>query len=1249
MSVPTFRSGVRSTGLRKLKSTPSSAAMSLEDETQQPPVAGSSQTSAAHMSAAIFEQFQQQYASSVPSGPSAAPTPRATPIIPHPPLVAPSSDLTQEPESDGSIAWESNTAPIPPSSSLRRSSLGHIEEEPQPQASEINDGGSSGGSDISTPPNSNPEAASTPTRASKRSLVAPLRPITQSVPGGITSSTRQLISPSRHATMLTTPAKTTQPLRLSPTNKLTDRPTPSLTKVGSPSSSARPPPSPSPSPSPTPLTRPIGNFRTAQNRSPSPDESSDFADDMLPTRPLKPRERFETTMRATSLSPKQTFSAEGDPACYTEEPTFLNEDDHNVTQEAGSDKHSGTGKTNQNAGEVAEDSNSAVLQVYPSATAEQPNSSSPLPTAPRLFAAGQGSGISQTQLNTVISEGSQTQLNSDDRPPPSSPVPRGHFASINARSAAVPSSLELWEESMPDDEDIGAPGQMSPQHETFVATQVKSLPPSTSSPFRQLSGAVPSSSPLAESRGNCARSTTATSRDSTDMPRELDGELEPTFVDAGGHVSDGSLPAAASDPFPPILPPSSVERPRRSARAAASTSVIPAPQPAPINHCRTQEETATTMLTPTKKRPLEPESSKESLLPAQRPRRSPYKYGKRYNRPSAIPSSRVHVPHQLQASEGPLPTPLSHPEGGSPPSHGGSGTQEASASAASADDASRPDSSSAPRAEPFSSMRTSSTSSSSAPDDPDDTTFPGTLEREDQQSLAGELITSLPSLQLGAPIARSKSTPVGMRHTTAVPNERATSRAGSRPVRDKRKTRSSSPEFSESSSSAPEDVEDSTYRPVEAAVGPSKGKAKRAPATPPKPKLSKRPRKEAVSTSVRAPPPKPNKRTRTIAAGARPRSLRPASSASRTKGAQAVAAPPDIPPLRVLAQWRDSTDFYAGTVVARDASGHHIMFDDGHTECVEFEQMRLLELRPGEPVCEKNPSHMFHLVEQYDGQGDIRVVNANNKVHRIQSKYLLVLGLDIVRRFSNRRVPREELDKRFPDSIAAFAGKVFIVTGSEEKDAVAKKIQRNGGVVANDWTDLFDITEDGHAISAQGTPYLVSLGPKRAVSSKLMSSLAAGVPVLSPRYVDDSLKGHVDWRAYLVSPGESALLREPAVQVVDTAWGSASWNPKTAQAVRQPLAGSSVLWIPARTSWKGHDEINTLLPFCLRAMGARVTITGTLPGDLVAVKHDLVVVEDRDGRTLTKSQRASGKLVNVGWLKAVLMAGARLPPSILRN
>ncbi|BEJ17618.1 hypothetical protein CspHIS471_0610190 [Cutaneotrichosporon sp. HIS471] len=1322
---------------RKPKSTPSSTAMSLEDETQQPPVAGSSQAADPTSSAAIMQQLQQQYASSAVTGPSAATNQQIIASSSDSPLAAPSSYVTQGHESDSSIAWESNPAGLPPHGSLHRSSLDQIVEEPPPpqplpqpefpssqaqpasgkssnltdlvsqttefvnesqrddidsaesEMSDMAEGNDA--SNVSTPSTSDPEVASAPAgRTLARSSGVPLRPITQSVPGVTTSPLRTYISPSQHATKFSTPTKSSKGPFASPIKRpnasisFPKVDSPSTNKFGGPSKSTRL------TTQPTRLTGPtFSRTRSAQEGSPSPGESSDFAGDMLPTRVLNPRERFDATMEAAPLSPTKatgsTLSSQASPtrsaphwesspthresAGFAGEPTFLNEvDDFNeegvvnnkseVSKEH-EEKEDGELDSRFNANSQDEHRSPAHNHIA-SATPRrlfQPSdtravsANSGIPSTPTRCPAAGPDAESQTLLNTVRPQCSQTQLNSDN-PPPSSPIPRGHFASLDARSAAAPESPGLWGQTMREDEDIGIPRPTSPPQESFVATQVRSLHHTTSSPFKQLLPPFPSSPAKTVQPGHDV-AVNHHNTSSTAPPSDV--ELEPTFVEAASHTSAGSLGAAqatASDPTPPRLFPSSIERYTPPERTAVSAPGLPTSAPHPPADERmvdVQEDE----VTPTRKQLLSQDESDERLFGAPRPRNSPNKYGRRHNRTSHIPSTRDGMPQQPSATDD------------------GSTAEKAPSTAEDSQHVSQLGPSCAPQEQLRPSSTLSQTSSSSSdPDDPEDETFRDSGRPEPSSDT-----------ELGEVEPRSLAVPpspvVATRRTSTGKSKAAALRAGSRPVRQKRKARSFSPEFSDSSSSAPEDDKDFSYRPTQIGRAkamaeataertrnasaslpeptpdqPAKGKGKRAAATPPSPRPGKRPKaatSAATSPTVKA---KSTKRSRTAAISGTTRSSRSPTSSSRTRDPSVAAmAAQENPPLRVLAQWKKG-DYHAGTVTSRNAGGYHVDFDDGDEVWVGVEQMRLLELRPGEPVCEGTPGQIYHVAEHYKGVGDVQVVNAHSKVRRMPVKHLLVLGLEIVRRFSDRCVTRAEVDKHFPESVDVFATKVFLVTSSEEKekDAVIKKIQQNGGTVTNNWIDIFDITDEAHTINTQDkAPFLVSLGSKRVVSSKLMSSLAAGVPVLSPRYVEDALKGLVDWKAYLISPGESALLREPAVQVVDPAWGSTSWTPVEAQAARQPLAGTSVLWVPAGARWKGHNEINVLVPFCLRAMGASVTVAASLPADLTAVEQELVAVEDRDGRKLTKQQRLCGKLVNVGWLKAVLIAGARLPPSVIRN
>jgi len=64
------------------------------------------------------------------------------------------------------------------------------------------------------------------------------------------------------------------------------------------------------------------------------------------------------------------------------------------------------------------------------------------------------------------------------------------------------------------------------------------------------------------------------------------------------------------------------------------------------------------------------------------------------------------------------------------------------------------------------------------------------------------------------------------------------------------------------------------------------------------------------------------------------------------------------------------------------------------------------------------------------------------------------------------------------------------------------------------------------------------------------------------------------------------------------------------------------------------------------ALGATVSRAKSIPSNISP--YDLVMIEDRDkGTNVTRDQKASGKLVNVAWLKLCLPIGKLLPPSLV--
>lgn len=1307
--------------------------MSLEDETQQPAIAGSSQAPGGiglHSStnAGIMATLQQQYATAAPV--------HTTPLAPpssDPPLVAATSELTQEPESEDSLKWESvpRAPPVASGGSLQHAVLAQIEEETQPprlseppsasaktsddtdflvsqtpeyandsmrednddpsesEMSDIQEDGDDQDSvSVSTPPNSHPEAANA-ISAMSASLPQPppsapeqaMRPIS-STPAAIpaaSSPTRPLITPSRHAAQITTPTKKRN--TASPSTPLKLLPDLSFKSPIAASTIKRPAPKKAQSDS-----------RASRPRSPSPGESSDFARDMLPApRKLSAQEQIDALFSNEHKSPESDKSS---PTRRRPRPVWrTSSGPHRTSQSSPSKAQPSFEPTLLNDGEVRQVSSpvagaqtTSPRAFYSSETQVDPVAGpSTSPTKRQHLPPINGS---QTLLNTVRPLGSQTQLNSGSaasspHEPPAAPARRlGHFASIP--SSARAESPGLLFESVDEIEESDA---RSHHEESFVATQLNTIPPPTSSPPRRLAvgspmNTTPGRSANVNSSGSvefppvggysfsltaCSCCNTHTAAPVNDPPAPSDTELEPTYVDPASLRTNDSVgsqdgaQAPASEPPVGIFP-SSIERPgpvhRVASAPAISTPLFPPPSDDPMKGV----EPPTT----TPPNPMDEESEPSTLVPVVPPRRSPYKYGKRGGQ--RIPSTRAGMPRRRLPSETPAESAAEERHSSTPGPARNSNTATPPPASARNSNTATP-----------SPASKKSDSSITTVDDPDDATFQDDGPVQASQPSPDPSTAPSPSPPADRSSAKSSKAKGKSKATPrASTTDGVSSRASSRPTRDKRKALSTSPEFSDESSDAPEDVEDYSYRPTKAGREKAKAAASRASSRPAKEvdedeaatdadsEAASKPRRKTPSSKSSRQPPRKRSKTTTAATAVKTTRSRSAGRSPRVATTSVVdVVDGDSAPMRVLARWKND-QYYAGTVVGRENGGFKIAFDDGGSTHVAPDRLRALQLHRGDPVYDGNMG-VYHVAEPYDGEGDVAVSGPRNKPLTIKSSKLVVIHPDIALKFGDRLVSREALEKRFPmgsprqsllSTAKVFEDKVFVVTGAKDKkaDEVRKAIQHHGGTVATNWTDLFHITKSGHTLAGHRTPFVLQFGAP-IMTPKFMAALAAGVPVLAGKYIEDAVERLVDWRAYLISPGESVLLGQPASQVVDPTWGETTWDAATAHAVRQPLAGMTVLYVYSKGSMEVKvsyrrvvrvADVQTLASFCLRAMGANVTMATELPSDFSA--QDLVLVDDRvKAVTLTSAAKKSGRLVNVPWLKACLTAGAALSPALMRD
>lgn len=535
-----------------------------------------------------------------------------------------------------------------------------------------------------------------------------------------------------------------------------------------------------------------------------------------------------------------------------------------------------------------------------------------------------------------------------------------------------------------------------------------------------------------------------------------------------------------------------------------------------------------------------------------------------------------------------------------------------------------------------------SDSSSSAPEDPDDETF----KNVETQAVSPPLSPPPPLPPAKTPAAARKPPSSKPAPRSRQPSSITSSRL---PGRGKRKQLSPGAELSDSSSSAPEDQEDYSYRPTIKAQAKAQAaaKVKSRSGSPPRKKTKAAPRSSRTSTSSHlSTPPK---------TASRPVSRAASRAVSTGRGASvATDVDPAESAIRVLALWNKTKEYFAGTIVGQSSRGYRIKFDDNCSGTVAPDKVRLLHLRPGDPVYDGTDPAEYRVAEEFNCTGTVvDVLNVKGKPYKIAVIRLVVQPRDITSAFDDRKVPQAFVDAQFPiaasrqsTASAAFAGKAFLLTGTDPKmdlDSLKQRIERHGGEIIPTWDAPFRITSTDYTITTPAVPFTLQIGDKCIMTPKIMASLGAGIPLLSAHYIDAAIDHNADWRGYLISPGESKLLRQPASQLIDPQWGEATWDRSAAKALRRPLEGKTVLFVEPSSRFPRRDELKPLVPFCLVTLGATVSRATSLPA---VITTDIAVVEDRDkGLKISPAARKSGKLANVAWLKACLL-GAVIPPEL---
>ncbi|WWC59038.1 uncharacterized protein I303_101584 [Kwoniella dejecticola CBS 10117] len=561
---------------------------------------------------------------------------------------------------------------------------------------------------------------------------------------------------------------------------------------------------------------------------------------------------------------------------------------------------------------------------------------------------------------------------------------------------------------------------------------------------------------------------------------------------------------------------------------------------------------------------------------------------------------------------------------------------------------------------------------------------------------AAESSSTAPDDELDHTFRPPKSTkrPKKETSTTARMTKPANSRKSANPLLlpSKRKPkpiiRSSSPSNppsdSQSSSSAPEDLEDNTYQPS---------------LFPRPPHLLLEKHRKRVSTSSTSTARKlSTKKGNQSKPNARVARLSPSVSISNVS--EPVLPTPET--FAVLAAFFHR--YYPGEAVWTGKAYNVSFYDGEQKKNVKAESMRQLVLKKGDSLegVESRLPAKFEVARDWDGHADgvkcitekgeslgrvsLKDFGISNKV--IHSTFQDRLFEDphssnaVARRQSLPRSPTKKGGLLYdsPSKVGRMGrsttptrplseklkGMLFLLTKSTSEDQaiLSLAIRQNGGTTALNWQDLFDRNspgECGFEKDLDGTPFLILLGEGRegaVITPKVMVALAKGIPCLSARFIEDISDEDVDWRSYLISPGFSNHVEHYMSQVVDTAWGGEEWDSQKAGPIRRPLKGKTVLFILPSAK---YESLKRLIPVCAYSMGVEeihsVPNTKSSEGTIKDPKWDYVLVEEREYRNkegdlkpLPKWLSAEqDRLCNVHWLKQCLIMGRALPPSLERE
>ncbi|KAJ7774929.1 hypothetical protein B0H16DRAFT_80035 [Mycena metata] len=391
---------------------------------------------------------------------------------------------------------------------------------------------------------------------------------------------------------------------------------------------------------------------------------------------------------------------------------------------------------------------------------------------------------------------------------------------------------------------------------------------------------------------------------------------------------------------------------------------------------------------------------------------------------------------------------------------------------------------------------------------------------------------------------------------------------------------------------------------------------------------------------------------------------------------------------RVFALWRRDGNYYSGTVHSQSSAGlYKVNFDDHTSEKIKLDQMRLCLPKIGDTAFISGVQHAVKITsistmdagqeavvvlagkeEQDLPVSDIRIpartihscwlddrfVTAQNVVCQVKPAKSVVASPTA----SRMSVSSVGSSKR-PSGVFSRVGFCITTTlaADKEKEAINAQIVRHGGLVIDDWEDVFVmkgkrnskrwVLDEGDVVlKFPGVDRVFLLSEDPSHTPKYLIALALGIPCLRTDFVKHAIATEElsDWTMYLLPSGFSDVHQCRVSQFVNMDWGEGSEDMK--EILNNPVAhkafkDNKILCV-SRDVLNASGK-NAAIPPILLCMGATSVeaVRDVKNASLKLDQYDYIVNKD-DNADIAKMTATN--IVSWDWVKDALIS--RCVPTI---